>query len=228
MPQKELRLKPHVPYLLLGPLSPIPGIFRIMIPGFTLRSSFSPKPRRSKTRGLKFSSTASDLAASSLINCTPIRCLRFTVSERTPRLHSMKRGAASTFLPLAKWRKLSNPPWSDSTLMTSAPNCARSRPAKGPAYPVVKLMIRTPSRILLVLSTEKPSTQCKMQSANLKIKNDFAFCLLQFAFALDHSVRHQDFQILPIQTEFAAVDLSIVLTQERRRRRLEPLAVDRE
>src|SRR3990167_1988098 len=112
--------------------------------------------------------------------------------------------------------------------MTSAPNCARRRPAKGPAYPVVKLMIRTPSRILLVLSTEKPPTQCKMQSANLKIKNDFAFCLLQFAFALDPSVRHQDFQILPIQTEFAAVDLSIVLTQERRRRRLEPLAVDRE
>src|SRR3989304_57856 len=220
MPQKELRLKPHVPYLLLGPLSPIPGFFRVMIPGFTLRSSFSPKPRRSKTRGLKFSSTASDLAASSFINWTPMGFLRLTVNERTPMLHSMKRGAASTFLPLAKWRKLSNPPWSDSTLMTSAPNCARSRPAKGPAYPVVKLMIRTPSRILLVLNTGKPSTQCKMQSANLKIKNDFAFCLLQFAFALDHSFRCQDLNILLAQPQLATIDLTVVLTQKRRRRRL--------
>jgi hypothetical protein len=67
-----------------------------------------------------------------------------------------------------------------------------------------------------------------MQSANLKIKNDFAFCLLQFAFALDHSVRHQDFQIAALQAELSAIDLTVVLTQKRRRRRLGPCAIDRE
>ena len=94
MPLKAFRLNPQVPYQFLGPVSPSPGSLRMMMEGLTFLNSSSPSPSRPSTWGRKFTSTALDLAASSLMIRLPASCLTLTVMERMARLHSMKRGAA--------------------------------------------------------------------------------------------------------------------------------------
>ena len=98
MPLKALRLKPQVPYQFLGPVSPSPGSLRMMMEGLAFLSSSSPSPSRPSTWGRKFTSTALDLAASSLMMRFPASCLTLTVMDRMARLHSIKRGAALTSL----------------------------------------------------------------------------------------------------------------------------------
>src|SRR4051812_27016978 len=101
------------------------------------------KPMRSSTPGPKFSTSTSQLLINAVRTSLPLGFLVSSVIDRLLWL-SMVKYRLSTFGMSCNWPRVMSPTPGRSTLVTSAPNHARSCVQVGPDWTWVKSRMRTP------------------------------------------------------------------------------------
>ena len=131
----------------IGPLWPKPDRRTITSFGLSACSTSQPRPSFSSTPGRKFSIRMSASASSFFSTSRPSSCFRLRVIERLLRACTNHHSEVPSYS--LRHLRSGSPPSGDSTLITSAPNSAQMREAKGPAIRVPSSTTFRPARGLL-------------------------------------------------------------------------------
>src|SRR3984893_15571027 len=106
-------------------------------------------PSRSSAPGLKFSTSTSDLAISSLNSSLPLPVFKFSVRLRLLALNSRNKRLSLSWSRM--FRRAMSPPFGSSSLITSAPRNPSICAQAGPAWLWVMSITRMPDSALSML-----------------------------------------------------------------------------